>query len=67
MSSSVITKINVATVQGELPAPVVFGDWIMNTREYVVVRITLDSGVEGWAFTLSRDGSCCRADSKNIM
>lgn len=66
MSSSVITKINVATVQGELPAPVVFGDWIMNTREYVTVRVTLDSGVEGWAFTLSRDGAVAEQIRKTL-
>ena len=57
MSESKVTDLSVATVEAELPAPVVFGDWIMRTREFVVVRITLDSGIEGWAFTLSRDGA----------
>jgi len=57
VNTSTIASINVATVAGELPAPVVFGDWIMKTREYVVVRVTLNSGVEGWAFTLTRDGA----------
>ena len=69
MNTSTIASINVATVAGELPAPVVFGDWIMKTREYVVVRVTLNSGVEGWAFTLTRDGAVAehiRKTLKNI-
>ena len=69
MNTSTIANINVATVAGELPAPVVFGDWIMKTREYVVVKVTLNSGVEGWAFTLTRDGAVAehiRKTLKNI-
>jgi L-alanine-DL-glutamate epimerase-like enolase superfamily enzyme len=69
VNTSTIASINVATVAGELPAPVVFGDWIMKTREYVVVRVTLNSGVEGWAFTLTRDGAVAehiRKTLKNI-
>lgn len=66
MSDSKITKINVATVQGELPAPVIFGDWIMNTREYVVVRVSLDSGIEGWSFTLTRDGAVAEQVRKTL-
>lgn len=69
MSAPTISSINVATVAGELPAPVVFGDWIMKTREYVVVKVTLNSGVEGWAFTLTRDGAVAehiRKTLKNI-
>ncbi len=56
MTSPRIAAIGAATVQAELPAPVVFGDWIMRTREYVVTRVSLDNGVHGWAFTLTRDG-----------
>jgi L-alanine-DL-glutamate epimerase-like enolase superfamily enzyme len=66
MSASTISSINVATVAGELPAPVVFGDWIMKTREYVVVRVTLKSGVEGWAFTLTRDGAVAEQIRKTL-
>ena len=56
-ASSTIASISVATIQGQLPAPVVFGDWIMKQREFVVVRVRADSGHEGWAFTLTRDGA----------
>ena len=66
MSESKVTDLSVATVEAELPAPVVFGDWIMRTREFVVVRITLDSGVEGWAFTLSRDGAVAEHIRKTL-
>jgi len=52
-----VAKLNVATIEADLPSPVVFGDWVMRTREFAVVKITLDSGIEGWAFTLSRDGA----------
>ena len=34
-----IVDVGVATIQGALPAPVVFGDWIMRHREYAVVRV----------------------------
>jgi L-alanine-DL-glutamate epimerase-like enolase superfamily enzyme len=52
-----IVRVEAATVRAHLPAPVVFGDWVMAHREYVVVRVLLASGVEGWAFTLTRDGA----------
>lgn len=66
MSESRITSINVATIQGELPEPVIFGDWIMKFREYAVVRVTLSSGIEGWAFTLTRDGAVAEQIRKSL-
>ena len=38
-AASTITDVSVATIQGQLPAPVVFGDWVMKLREFVVVRV----------------------------
>ena len=38
-ASSTIVDVSVATIQGQLPAPVVFGDWIMKQREFAVVRV----------------------------
>ena len=38
-ASSTIIELSVATIQGQLPAPVVFGDWIMKQREFAVVRL----------------------------
>lgn len=67
MSAEVsIVDISVATIQGTLPAPVVFGDWIMRTREFAVVRVNTTSGHEGWAFTLTRDGAVAEQIRKAI-
>lgn len=65
--SSTITDISVATIQGQLPAPVIFGDWIMKQREFVVVRLRTASGREGWAFTLTRDGAVAEQIRKTIV
>lgn len=54
---STITTVQTARVRAELPATVAFGDWIMTHREYVVVKVSLDNGIEGWSFTLTRDGA----------
>ena len=63
---SKIIEVGVATIEGQLPAPVVFGDWIMKVREFVVVRLRTDSGHEGWAFTLTRDGTVAEQIRKTI-
>ena len=65
-SPSAIVDISVATIQGQLPAPVIFGDWVMNHREFVVVRLRTQSGHEGWSFTLTRDGACAEQIRKSI-
>jgi L-alanine-DL-glutamate epimerase-like enolase superfamily enzyme len=65
-ASSIITDVNVATIQGQLPAPVVFGDWIMKQREFAVVRMRAASGHEGWAFTLTRDGAVAEQIRRTI-
>src|SRR4051794_17072168 len=65
-SPSTITEVSVATIQGQLPAPVVFGDWIMKQREFVVVRLRAAGGHEGWAFTLTRDGTVAEQIRKSI-
>jgi L-alanine-DL-glutamate epimerase-like enolase superfamily enzyme len=57
MADGTIVDVRAATVRCQLPAPVVFGDWVMTDREYVVVRLLLDDGTAGWSFTLTRDGS----------
>jgi L-alanine-DL-glutamate epimerase-like enolase superfamily enzyme len=62
----VISDIAVATIQGQLPDPVIFGDWIMKHREFVVVRMRTKSGVEGWAFTLTRDGAVAEQKRRTI-
>jgi L-alanine-DL-glutamate epimerase-like enolase superfamily enzyme len=66
MTKGIITSVSVATVQASLPAPVIFGDWVMNFREFVVVRVGCADGVEGWAFTLSRDGAVAEHIRKTL-
>src|SRR4029079_10180501 len=66
-SFSTIVDVSVATIQGQLPAPVIFGDWIMKQREFVVVRLRTASGHEGWAFTLTRDGAVPEQIRKTIV
>jgi L-alanine-DL-glutamate epimerase-like enolase superfamily enzyme len=65
-ASSIIMDVSVATIQGQLPAPVVFGDWIMKQREFAVVRMRTASGQEGWAFTLTRDGAVAEQIRRTI-
>lgn len=65
-AQSTITSIQVATIQGQLPAPVIFGDWVMKHREFVVVRMRSASGHEGWSFTLTRDGAVAEQIRKSI-
>jgi L-alanine-DL-glutamate epimerase-like enolase superfamily enzyme len=65
-AASTITNLSVATIQGQLPAPVVFGDWIMKQREFAVVRVQTSTGHEGWAFTLTRDGAVAEQIRKTI-
>jgi L-alanine-DL-glutamate epimerase-like enolase superfamily enzyme len=66
VSSTAIADVSVATIEGALPAPVVFGDWIMRHREYAVVRVTTSTGHHGWAFTLTRDGAVAEQIRKSI-
>jgi L-alanine-DL-glutamate epimerase-like enolase superfamily enzyme len=61
-----VSDISVATIRGQLPEPVVFGDWIMRHREFAVVRVRSGSGYEGWAFTLTRDGAVAEQIRKTI-
>lgn len=65
-SAATITDISVATIRGQLPAPVIFGDWVMKEREFVTVRVTVDTGHQGWAFTLTRDGTAAEQIRKTI-
>lgn len=61
-----ITEVAAATIRGQLPAPVIFGDWIMRDREFVVVRVTSSTGHQGWSFTLTRDGAVAEQIRRTI-
>ncbi len=66
MSEAVITSVDVMTIQAQLPAPVVFGEWIMHTREFALVRVRTDRGVDGLMYTLTRDGAVAEQIRKTI-
>jgi len=62
----VIESVSVATVLGQLPEPIVFGDWVMEYREFALVRMRSAGGIEGWAFTLTRDGAVAEQIRKSL-
>jgi L-alanine-DL-glutamate epimerase-like enolase superfamily enzyme len=64
--ADVISAVEVMTIQAELPAPVVFGQWIMTFREFALVRVTSGTGMRGYAYTLTRDGSVAEQIRKTI-
>ena len=66
LSLSTITDVSVATIQGQLPAPVIFGDWVMKSANSPPCACARQSGHEGWAFTLTRDGAVAEQIRKAI-
>jgi L-alanine-DL-glutamate epimerase-like enolase superfamily enzyme len=55
------------TIQAQLPAPVVFGTWVMNMREFALVRVSIDGdGPAGYAYALTRDGAVAEQIRKMI-
>ena len=55
-SPETVAELHVATVRAALPEPIRFGDWVMKHREFALVRVRAQSGVEGFGFTLTREG-----------
>ena len=51
-----ITKVSVATINHILPVPIIYGNWIMDHREFALVRVDLEDGTAGFAYGLTRDG-----------
>jgi L-alanine-DL-glutamate epimerase-like enolase superfamily enzyme len=64
--SDLIQSVTVMTIQAALPAPVIFGEWIMHTREFALVRVRARSGLDGYAYTLTRDGTVAEQIRKTI-
>ena len=56
MGAETIVQLDVATVRAALPEPIQFGDWVMRHREFALVRVRAKSGLEGFGFTLTREG-----------
>jgi L-alanine-DL-glutamate epimerase-like enolase superfamily enzyme len=61
-----ITSVDVMTIAAQLPAPVVFGEWIMHTREFALVRVRTETGLNGYSYTLTRDGAVAEQIRKTI-
>lgn len=61
-----IRDLQVATIRASLPEPIAFGDWVMRHREFALVRLRSESDVEGYAFTLTRDGPIAATIKKVI-
>jgi L-alanine-DL-glutamate epimerase-like enolase superfamily enzyme len=51
-----IIKVRVATINHILPVPIIYGNWIMDHREFALVRVDLEDGTAGFAYGLTRDG-----------
>ena len=51
-----IAKVSVATINHVLPVPIIYGNWIMDHREFALVRVDLEDGSAGFAYGLTRDG-----------
>jgi L-alanine-DL-glutamate epimerase-like enolase superfamily enzyme len=66
MTDATITSVDVMTIQAQLPAPVIFGEWIMRTREFALVRVRTDRGVDGLMNPLPRDGAVADQIRKTI-
>ncbi len=61
-----LAAVEVMTIQAQLPAPIVFGEWIMKHREFALVRVTSKAGLRGYAYTLTRDGAVAEQIRKTI-
>src|SRR3954462_4687663 len=66
MSDDTITSDDAMTIQAQLPAPVILGEWIMHTREFALVRVRAGDGPAGYAYTLTRDGTVAEQIRKTI-
>ena len=51
-----IVSVRVATILSRLEVPIHFGSWVMRHREFALVRIDAESGLQGFAYCLTRDG-----------
>ena len=61
-----IDSVLAATISCRLAVPVTFGDWEMRHREFALVAVRADSGLTGYAYTLTRDGAVAEQIRKSI-
>lgn len=51
-----ISNVRVAVISCPLEVPIHFGDWVMDHRDFALVRIDSEEGHSGYAYCLTRDG-----------
>ena len=56
-----VRSVDVAVVRAALPVPIRFGNWLMTHRDFALVRVSVDGGADGFAFTLTRNGPVAEA------
>jgi L-alanine-DL-glutamate epimerase-like enolase superfamily enzyme len=61
-----IEKIRVVTINHILPVPIIYGNWIMDHREFALVRVDLSDGSSGFAYGLTRDGPVAAIVERSI-
>lgn len=61
-----IENVRVVTINHILPVPIVYGNWIMDHREFALVRVDLDNGVSGFSYALTRDGPIASIVNRTI-
>jgi L-alanine-DL-glutamate epimerase-like enolase superfamily enzyme len=61
-----ISRIRVATIRHLLKVPINYGYWVMNHREFVLVRVDTTDGVTGVAYGLTRDGPVASIVERSI-
>jgi len=66
MTDDTIAAVEVMTIEAQLPAPVIFGEWIMHFREFALARVRTQGGLAGYAYTLTRDGTVAEQIRKTI-
>ena len=61
-----IKQVRSVTINHLLPVPIVYGNWIMDHREFALVRVDLEDGTAGFAYALTRDGPVSSIINRSI-
>src|SRR5665213_424900 len=61
-----IRSVRVVTINHKLPVPIIYGNWIMDHREFAMVRVELSDGISGFAYGLTRDGPIAEIVHRSI-
>lgn len=61
-----IKNVRVVTINHFLPVPIIYGNWIMDHREFALVRVDLEDGTAGFAYALTRDGPIASIVNRSI-